>query len=389
MKPLHLLLILSVFNHLSFVGTRLAVLIYAAHLGASPAVIGVIAALFAIVGVISSVSIGRWVDRVGPKLPILISSVVMVACGAVPYYWREVAALFLVAIGVGTFHNVFYIVQSQLVGRYGKPEERAANFSLSSLANSAATFLGPVVAGIGIDHIGHPITFLLLAFFALVPLPVIVANLLQFPPMPQQVAPAPHDKPAWSAWGLLREPALLRIYMVSVLANGTWSVVNFLIPLYGLQVGLDATRIGTMMGVFAAATVAIRVALPFILRRMAPWQLMVMSLFACGTGFLLLPFTQSFVLLTAICFWIGIGLGVSGPMTMTLLYDASPPNRQGEVIGMRVTMQNVCQAAVPLFSGVVGTAVGVSPVIWVISALILWGCFANRGQLRKGRQSTT
>ncbi|MSQ50621.1 MAG: hypothetical protein EXR28_01905 [Betaproteobacteria bacterium] len=65
MKPLHLLLTLSIFNHLSFVGTRLAVLIYAAHLGASPAVIGVLAALFALVGAVSSVSVGRWIDRAG------------------------------------------------------------------------------------------------------------------------------------------------------------------------------------------------------------------------------------------------------------------------------------------------------------------------------------
>ncbi|MFM9969597.1 MAG: MFS transporter [Burkholderiales bacterium] len=381
MKPLHLLLSLSLLNHLSFVGTRLAVLIYAAHLNASPAVIGVLAALFAIFSALTSVSVGRWIDRSGPRGPMLYGTIFMVAGGVLAFLWREVAALFIVAVVVGTFHNVFHMVQAQLVGRYGEPKDRAANFSLSSLSNSAASFLGPVIAGFGIDHIGHPNTFLGLAFFALLPLPIILANLLTFPPVPEGAAKSKHDA-AGSAWSLLRDPPLLRIYIVSILANGTWSVVNFMLPLYGLQIGLDATRIGTMMGVFAAATVLIRLGLPFIIRFLLPWQLMVVSLFASGTGFLMVPFTEAFVPLTLICFWIGIGLGLSGPMTMTLLYEASPPNRQGEVIGMRVTVQNVCQAAVPLFSGVVGAAMGVGPVFWAISALILWGCFHNRGQLR-------
>jgi len=39
-------------------------------------------------------------------------------------------------------------------------------------------------------------------------------------------------------------------YDPATTSGGAWSVVNFLIPLYGLQIGLDATRIGTMMGCF-------------------------------------------------------------------------------------------------------------------------------------------
>src|SRR5688500_12208421 len=152
MKPLHLLLVLAIFNHMTFVGARLGVLLYAAYLGASPVVVGVIASLFALVGVVTSVGIGRWIDRSGPRTPLILSTVVMVAGGVIPFFWRDVMALVLTAILIGTFHNVFHIAQNQLVGRYGRPEDRTSNFRLSSLAHSAATFVGPAFTGLAVDH---------------------------------------------------------------------------------------------------------------------------------------------------------------------------------------------------------------------------------------------
>ena len=307
----------------------------------------------------------------------------MIAGGVLPFFWRGVAALFVVATLIGTFHNVFHIAQNQLVGRYGKPEERPANFSLSSLGNSAATFLGPLLAGLSVDHIGHPAAFVVLAASALVPLPFIAFNMLTYPQAPQRSAAAHAEAASAGMWSLLRERDLRRIYIASVLTNGTWSVVNFLIPLYGLQIGLGATQIGTLMGTFALATVLIRIVLTLGARRFTPWQMMVTALFTTGTGFLCLPFTELFSLLLVICFWIGMGLGVAGPMTMALLYDASPPERTGEVIGLRVTLQNICQSAVPLASGAIGAATGVGPVFWALGAMILWGCYDNRARLRR------
>jgi predicted MFS family arabinose efflux permease len=379
-KSLHLLLVLAMFNHVTFVGARLAVLLYAAHLGASAVVVGVISSLFALVGIVSSVSIGRWIDRAGPRTPLILATVFMAAGGVLPFFWREVAALVVTSVVVGAFHNVFHIAQNQLVGRYGRPEDRTANFSLSSLANSGATFVGPVFTGLAVDHWGHPLAFLALGICVLVPLPFIVLNVLTYPDGPKRAAGS-HGAKTPSAWGLLREPKLRRIYVASVLTNGTWSVVNFLVPLYGVQTGLGATQIGILMGTFAAATVLIRLVLTFMSRRYTPWQMMVAALFTTGTGFFLMPFTEAYAAMLAICFWLGLGLGLAGPMTMSLLFDASPPDRTGEVVGLRVTLQNICQTAVPLASGAIGTATGVGPVFWVISALVLWGCWDNRDKL--------
>jgi MFS family permease len=79
----------------------------------------------------------------------------------------------------------------------------------------------------------------------------------------------------------------------------------------------------------------------------------------------------------------GVGLGLSGPLSTTVMYDASPPDKVGEVIGLRMTMANLGQTLVPLLSGAVGAALGVAPVFWTVGALMLGDAWLNRAKLRR------
>src|SRR3954471_18778832 len=74
MKPLHLHVTLAASNHMAMNGSRMTVMLFAASLGASPALIGVLAALFGIVSAFTAVHVGRWIDRVGPPQPIMLAS---------------------------------------------------------------------------------------------------------------------------------------------------------------------------------------------------------------------------------------------------------------------------------------------------------------------------
>ena len=42
-------------------------------------------------------------------------------------------------------------------------------------------------------------------------------------------------------------------------------------------------------------------------------------------------------LLMALSFLLGLGLGCAQPIIMSLLYEASPPGRQGEAVGLRTS----------------------------------------------------
>ena len=86
----------------------------------------------------------------------------------------------------------------------------------------------------------------------------------------------------------------------------------------------------------------------------------------------------------ALSFLLGLGLGSAQPMVMSALYAASPPCRQGEVVGIRTTMINASTAFMPLAFGALGTALGVAPVLWAMAAALLSGGWLADRQRRRG-----
>lgn len=384
MKPLHLHVTLAGFNQMAMNGSRMTVMLFAASLGVSPALIGLLAALFGLVSAFVAVHVGRWIDRAGPRKPIMLASFMVTLGAVVAGVWHEIPALFIAAPLMGTFNSMFQITTHQTVGRYGKPEDRPANFSTQALAMSAATFLGPLLAGLAIDHLGYSNAFFVMAAFGFAPIVVVWMGLLKFPPMPhhksEQATPV-------SGWALLKDKELRRAYTAAATNNAIWSIWGFMLPLYGHSIALSATAIGTLAACLSGGTVLVRVFTIPLVRRYKPWPLIGVSHIMVGLGFFGMPFTQIYSVLVVLAFVMGIGLGLAGPLSTTVMYDASPPDKVGEVIGLRMTMANLAQTLVPLLSGAVGAALGVAPVFWAVAACLLGEAWVNRGELQTPRST--
>jgi len=382
MKPLHLYVTLAASNHIAMNGSRMTVMLFAASLGVSPALIGLLAALFGLVSAFIAVQVGRWIDRTGPRRPVMLASFMVTLAAIIAGVWHEIPALFITAPLIGTFNSMYQMTTHQTVGRYGRPEDRPANFTTHSLVISAATFLGPLLAGLAIDNLGYSNAFFVMAAFGFAPMVVVWTGLLEFPPVPvrksEQATPV-------SGWALLKNKELRRAYTAAASNNAIWSIWGFLLPLYGHSIGLSATAIGTLAASLAGGTVLIRTVTIALVRRFKPWPLIVFSQILIGLGFFGMPLSQIYSVLAVLAFMMGIGLGLSGPMSTTVMYDASPPDKVGEVIGLRMTMANLAQTLVPLLSGAVGATLGVAPVFWAVGALLCAQVWSNRGELRAQR----
>lgn len=381
MSPINILVALTTCSHAVQVGGRLAVMLYAVHLSASPATVGLLAALFNLVNVVTSVHVGRWIDKSGSRVPMLVGSVMITLGAALAVLWPSLAALFIVSVVIGSFHNLIFIAQQRLAGQYGKPEDRIRNFSVISLGQSAAGMLGPVSAGFAIEHAGYSETFLMFTIIAAVPLAALLFNLLPYPPKGPARPRSTERK--LGMLELMREPRLRAMYIVALLASSTWSIVIFLIPLYGTQIGLGASTIGIIIGAFSIATVVIRVVLPWLSRWFTSWQMLIGSLAVSGLALALIPAVTGVVALAVLATWVGLGLGLTGPISQALLHDLAPHERIGELLGLRVTLINASHAGVPILSGAVGAAIGVGPVFWVVAACLFAGVWMTRGQLRQ------
>jgi len=92
------------------------------------------------------------------------------------------------------------------------------------------------------------------------------------------------------------------------------------------------------------------------------------------------PLIESTALLMAVAFCIGLSIGGTQPMIMSLLYNTAPPGRGGEVVGVRTFLLNVTQSGIPLLFGIVGSTMGMTPVFWTMAAvLLLGGAYTSRG----------
>jgi predicted MFS family arabinose efflux permease len=378
MRPLPLIIILLVLDHIAFNGSRIAVSLNAIALNASAFTVGSLMAVYALLPALLSVSAGRWIDRIGINKPMLVGSVGVGLGVVMPFIIPGLVSLYVTAVLTGVSFMLINVSAYHAVGEMSAPEDRAVNFSYVALGFSTSSFIAPMMSGIAIDQLGFRATFLILALFTLLPIAALTAQLLP--------AVKPREAhtlaPAGAVFDLLRDPNLRRLFIAMAVLTVAWDVYGFAIPIYGTKIGLSASEIGIVMGAFAAATFAVRLAMPFFVHRIQPWTMLAMSLGVAATSYAFVPFTQNVAVMMALMFLLGLGLGAPQPMILTLLHESAPAGRAGEALGLRTTMINTSQTVMPLIFGAAGAALGIAPLFWAMAAaLVAGGVFANR--LRK------
>jgi MFS family permease len=323
---------------------------------------------------LSAVAVGRLTDRVGVRRPMLVGSIALMIGSALPALVSGFAPLFISACIVGVGFMLFQLPAQNATGEMGKPADRPHNFSQLSLGYSISGFIGPLVAGFTIDHGGFAVTFAVLAALPLVAVAVLASGRLALPgphPARQQ------DQPG-SVLELIRHKTLRRVFFVNTLLAMAWELHTIVIPVYGAKLGLSASQIGVILASFGAATFLVRFSMRWIVRRFSEHQVLTTALFIAGIVYVVFPLSHSAPTLMALSFCLGLGLGMSQPMIMSLLHSHAPPGRMGEAAGVRMSLVQTMSVAVPLAFGALGATVGLTPVFWSVGA-----CLATGGWLTK------
>ena len=115
-----------------------------------------------------------------------------------------------------------------------------------------------------------------------------------------------------------------------------------------------------------------------LVRHLRPDQIMFGFLLVGACAFAVFPLMRNVYALMSIAFMIGIGVGCTQPLLMSISYEKSPAGRAGEVTGLRLTANNIARIAMPLLSGTIGAAFGVSPVFWMNAVNLAVVSFLSR-----------
>lgn len=384
--PIYVIVVACVLIHAGFGGAKVALPLHALQLGLDAFTVGIMMALWALCPMLIALYVGRLVDRIGPRVPMLAGSIGVAISLLVPYFFPSIVALYVMAIAVGTAFQFFFVPTQGITGALGRPEDRARNYSLLSVGFSIASFLGPLIAGFSIDYFGHRMAYLMLAVC-----PVLAVLLLWIKGnvLPKAAVTAGEEKKKSSSFDLLRNPQLRNAIIASGLISVGWDLYLFFFPIYGHSLDLSASVIGIIISMFAAAVFVIRVALPTLARKWTEFQILLYAIGFAGAALLLFPLFHDPILLGLASFVLGLGCGVGQPMSMSLIYSLSPPGRASEGAGLRVTFNHFTHLVVPLAFGGIGTAFGFAPVFISCSALLLsgswYGHFRERRAARAAR----
>lgn len=303
---IHVIVVMCALTHMGFGGSRVAVSLFALELGADQFTIGRIMALYALCPMLLAIYAGKLVDRLGPRLPMLGGAIGVALGLLLPYFFPSLFTLYITSFLLGASFQFFFIAIQGTTGAIGGAESRARNYALLSMGFSAAAFLGPITAGLAIDHLGYVRAYLVLAGFTVVPILLLWLR----PEFLPTAARAPADAAQKGTFDLLRIPRLRNTLIASGVISAGWDLYQFYFPIYGHAIGLSASAIGATLGFFGIATFVIRVFLPRLTRRWSEAQIMVYAIFLGAFAFMLFPLFHNPYLLIAISFVLGPGAGL-------------------------------------------------------------------------------
>ena len=349
-------------------GMRMAAPLMALREGYSALAVGVLLSLFALTQVFLALPAGRYADRHGFRRPIGLCVVVASTGACLAVVFPLFPVLCLSALMTGGATGVASISLQRHVGRSAQNNtELKSMFSWLSIGPALSNFVGPLAAGLLIDHGGFRV-----AFLALSGLPLMtwlwVRHTVELPP----VVIKPGIK-SGRAWDLLLEPMMRRLMLVNWLLSSCWDVHTFVVPVLGHERGLSASAIGAILAGFALAATSVRVALPMFAAHLDEWVVVTSAMLMTAVLFMLYPLMNSAMAMGVCSVLLGFSLGSVQPMIMSTLHQITPAERHGEALGFRLMAINASSVVMPMLFGSAGAVLGVSLVFWTVGASVAVG----------------
>jgi MFS family permease len=164
-----------------------------------------------------------------------------------------------------------------------------------------------------------------------------------------------------------------------------YDLFQFYVPIHGHEIGLSASAIGGVLATLAIAAFIVRNFLAKLSERY-PGEKLLMWVFLIGAaGFALVPFATNAYVLGAVAFLFGLGMGIGIPLTVILMFANSSDGRSGQMLGIRLTVNNTVRMSGPMAFGAIGAVVGVSAVFWILAGVMITGALLARSQKIKSK----
>jgi predicted MFS family arabinose efflux permease len=363
--------------HAAMAGMRMTGPLFALEEGYTAAQAGLLLAFFSISQILIALPAGRWIDRVGMRIPLMTGALVASLGIALSAVSGRFLVVCLSAACSGAAVGLSLIATQRHVGRSATSDSEIRRaLSWLSLAPAISIFLGPLIAGQVIDRGGFAAAFLALASLPLFTL--LIAS--RFPSEPRVESLESRKRSAWSIWG---SPGFRRLMILNWLMTSSWDLHNFLVPVFAHELDMSASSIGNLLSAFALAAILSRIAVPKLAVWFSDWALLCGALVLAAGLLAAYPFMPGAASMMLLSFFLGALLGSIQPTVLVLVHRITPHQRIGDALAMRLMMINASGISMPVTFGFLGSLVGTAAVFVATSSLVAVG--AATGYLTRAR----
>ena len=328
---------------------------------------------------------GRLSDRIGRK-PVLIITITAVALSyAALAFAPNIAVAFAIRFMTGVFAGNISTLQGAMAD-ITPPARRAGRMGIMGAAFSAGFTTGPAIGGLlaqpGRGALGFQLPLLVAAGFALASAIAVVAFVRESRPDPASLRPhRPRIEGLKEAWA---HTVISRILLISFIV-----VVGFagIEATYGLwtqarfgwgprQIGLAFMGIG-LLGAFCQGWLSGR-----LVRRWGEPRTLTGGLVFMGLGLVVQGISPVWPVAIAGFALVCIGQSICFPNLTTLISQAAPPDRQGEMLGLNMSGMAAARIGGPVVAGWLFSSVTPGAPFAFAALLILPGLWFA-GQVRR------
>lgn len=347
--------------------------LFAEELNASMYEIGMITACYSITPLILAIFAGRYIDRYGERIPLFIGSLGILVSLSLPSIFPKIPILYISQILLGGSQLLAILSIQNGVNKSVSNQNRDRVVGSFSFFSSIGMLLGPLMGGYASEHLGFQKSFMLLA---LVPLATLIISL--FVPTSNGIRNHPKQKKSNGFKELFLIPSLGKSIIVSMIILSALDIFYVYFPLFAQSLGFKPSQIGWILAAQSVGNSLSRFFMPKLVQQYGRvtilWMFMGIGALAYGT----IPFMHHFVFLFFTALVLGAGLGVTQPLTIILSYNASPPGRTGEVLGMRLASNRLAQTIIPFFFASLSNVIGLGPIFFIKSFLLVTGALLAR-----------
>lgn len=341
--------------------------LYAASLGASYAMIGVVLAARGIGTIIGDLPAGILVSKLGQRRLMLTGLAVIAICGLANSQARTIWQLFLFAMLEGIGAAFWNISRHAYLTHAAPPGQRGRAIATFGGIFRTGGLIGTAAGGLLGGYLGLRVPFMVYSVIALLTMifPALFGN-------DATIGASAHGGRRMSIWQVVREnyQVLMSAGVGQLFAQMIRSGRNIVVPLYGHDVlGLSVQSVGLVMSISSTVDALMFFPAGYIMDRFGRKYAYVSCFLIQAIGMALIPLTWNFTTLLLATSLIGFGNGLGSGTMMTLGADLAPSHALGEFLGIWRLIGDGGALGGPLLVGSIAEVLSLSPAIMVIAAV--------------------